>query len=209
LQEAKVTAVSDEMFQYMLSDQGQLIPVPHGPAELGNWKRKADRIENHYSKRMGVVTGPVEVLFHVDMLKGMRRTDEGAMIKEYDKIPGVETDYAAQTIVWNVVSEDQRFLEKGPAPIEEEFPEGARAFFLGEFNYGRPLEVIKHNDNRIDVWVSTMVCDEALSNTAIGEHSVLTLSSQEKNPILPSSLLHRRKGQHHTLPRTVLPDNSA
>ncbi|KAF8536400.1 XRN 5'-3' exonuclease N-terminus-domain-containing protein [Trichophaea hybrida] len=156
LQEAKVTAVSDEMFRYMLSDQGQLIPVPHGPAELSNWRRKAERIENHYSKRMGVVTGPVEVLFHVDMLKGMRRTDEGAMIKEYDKIPGVETDYAAQTIVWNVVSEDQRFLEKGPASIEEEFPEGTRAFFLGEFNYGRPIEIIHHNNNHVDVWLLKM-----------------------------------------------------
>jgi len=141
----------------MLLDQGQVIPVPHGPAELSNWRRKSEKIENHYSRRMGIVTGPVEVMFHVEMLKGMRKTEEGAVVKEYGPMPGVETDYAAQTIVWNVVSEDQRFLEKAPLPIEEEFPEGARAFFLGEFNYGRPLEVIKHHDNLTDIWISTIV----------------------------------------------------
>jgi 5'-3' exoribonuclease 1 len=164
LQEAKVTAVSDEMFKYIPSENGQIIPVPHGPAELANWKRKADKIENHYSKRMGIVTGPVEVMFHVDMLKGMRKMDDGAIVKEYDKIPGVETDYAAQTIVWNVFSEDQRFLEQAPLPVEEEFPEGSRGFFLGEFNYGRPLEVIEHNDNRVSVWIATMVCDQSGPN---------------------------------------------
>lgn len=157
LQEAKVKAVSDASVRYTLSNGGQLIPVPLSPNEIRNWKRKAERIENHYSKRMGVIIGPVEVLVHVDMLKGMRRTDDGATVKEYDLIPGVETDYAAQTIVRNVVSEDQRFLEKDSAPIEQEFPVGTRAFFLGDFNYGRPLEVIQHHDDLIDVWVSTMV----------------------------------------------------
>lgn len=182
MQEAKVTAVSDELFKYVLSDLGQLIPVPHGPAEISNWKRKADRIENHYSKRMGIVTGPVEVLFHVDMLKGMRRTDDGAMVKEYDKIPGVEIDYAAQTIVWDVASEDQRFLEKGPMPIEEEFPEGTRAFFLGEFNYGRPLEVIRHRDNRVEVWISTLVYTKSMPNAVSGVQSVLTTQQSGKEP---------------------------
>lgn len=134
-----------------------MTPVPHGPRELANWKKQADRIENYHSKRMGIIIGPVEVIVHVDMLKGMRRTDDGAMIKEYDQIPGIDTDYAAQTIVYEVSSEDQRFLEKAAVPIEWEFPEGTRAFFLGEFNYGRPLEVIRHQGNSADVWIATMV----------------------------------------------------
>ena len=157
----------------MPSDNGQLIPIPHGPSELSNWRRKAERIENHYSKRMGIVTGPVEVLVHVDMLKGMRRTDDGATVKEYDQIPGVEADYAAQTIVWNVVSEDQRFLERGPMSIQEEFPEGTRAFFLGEFNYGRPLEVIRHRDNCADVWISTLVYPKPSPPTAGGQGGLI------------------------------------
>ncbi|KAI5780880.1 putative exonuclease Kem1 [Geopyxis carbonaria] len=157
LQEAKVIAVSDELFRYMPApaDNSLIIPVPHGPRELANWKKQADRIENYHSKRMGIIIGPVEVIVHVDMLKGMRRTDDGAMVKEYDQIPGIDTDYAAQTIVYEVSSEDQRFLEKTAIPIEEEFPEGTRAFFLGEFNYGRPLEVIRHQQNAADVWIAT------------------------------------------------------
>jgi 5'-3' exoribonuclease 1 len=145
------------MFKYVLGEDGQVVPVPHGPYELNNWKRKADTIENRYSKRMGIVTGPVEVIFHVDMLKGMRHTDEGALIKEYDYVPGVDTDYAAQTVVWDVISEDQRYIEKAPLPITEDFPVGAKAFFLGEYNFGRPLEVIGHHENTVDVWVHTMV----------------------------------------------------
>jgi hypothetical protein len=97
----------------------------------------------------------VESINHVEMLKGLRKTDEGATVKEYAVISGMETEYASQIIVDEVISEDQRFLEKTPVPIEEEFPPGSRAFFLGEFNYGRPLEVVSHKDNRAEIWLST------------------------------------------------------
>lgn len=157
MQEAKVTAISDELFKYMLSDVGQVLPVPHSPYEADAWRKKAERMENYYSKRMGILIGPVEVVIHTAILKGLKRTDEGAMIKEYAVIAGVETDYAAQTVVDDVISEDQRFLEKPTVPIGEEFPDGTRAFFLGEFNYGRPLEVIRHEGNKVDVWIYTMV----------------------------------------------------
>lgn len=134
-----------------------MISVPHTSYEIDSWNRKAKRTENAYSKKMGIITGPVEVVFHVKILKGLMRTDEGAMVKEYAEIPGIETDYAAQTVVEEVVSEDKRFLEKSAIPIAEDFPEGSRAFFLGEFNYGRPLEVIRHNGEKVHVWISTMV----------------------------------------------------
>lgn len=158
MQEAKITAISDELFRYAPGANGQIIPVPHGPQEISAFRRKSERIENMYSKRMGVIIGPVEIIAHVDMLKGMRRTDEGAMVKEYEQIPGVDPDYAIQTIVKEVYSEDQRFIEREAVPIEEEFPVGTRAFFLGEYNYGRPLEVIKHREeDRADVWIATLV----------------------------------------------------
>lgn len=157
----------------MLLDTGQIMPVPHNPYEINAWRKKAEYMESNYSKRMGILIGPVEVVVHTAILKGLRRTDEGAMIKEYAVVAGIETDYAAQTVVYDVASEDQRFLEKAALPIEEEFPEATRAFFLGEFNYGRPLEVIRHENNKVDVWICTMVrhiftaspflgrCDEA------------------------------------------------
>ncbi|CAG8956046.1 hypothetical protein HYFRA_00008902 [Hymenoscyphus fraxineus] len=158
LSEAKVTKVSDELFDYLPSMDGSshAIQKPHGPREIDEFRKKATRIEETYSKRLGIIIGAVESITHVEMLKGLIKTDEGATIKEYAIIPGNETEYASQLIVDEVLSEDQRFLEKAALPIEEEFPPGSRAFFLGEFNYGRPLEVVSHTENRAEIWLSTV-----------------------------------------------------
>ncbi|KAL8726035.1 MAG: hypothetical protein Q9166_006980 [cf. Caloplaca sp. 2 TL-2023] len=156
LSEAKVIRVSDELFSYSPpeNENGRPVAVPHGPHEIDLWRKKAERIEGFYSKRLGMIIGPVETLIHVDMLKGLRKTDEGASIKEYAHIPGLEVDYASQMVVDEVVSEDQRFLEKSALPIEEEFPVNSGAFFMGEYNYGRPVHVLGHSAGKVDVWVS-------------------------------------------------------
>jgi 5'-3' exoribonuclease 1 len=159
LQEAKVVRVSDELFDYVLPESGPYtapVTIPHGPREISDWKKKADRIENTYSKRLGMIIGEVESLVHVEMLKGLKKTDEGATIKEYLEIPGIQVEYASQTIVDEVISPDQRFLEKEALPIEEEFPEGARAFYLGDYAYGRPLQVTGHADHRAIIMVSKL-----------------------------------------------------
>ncbi|KAI9880928.1 MAG: hypothetical protein M1830_009996 [Pleopsidium flavum] len=176
LSEAKVVRVSDELFNYALPDDGgrQPILVPHGPQDIEQWRRKAERLESYYSKRLGVIIGTVESMMHVDMLKGLRKTDEGATTKEYAQIPGVEVDYASQMVVEEVISEDQRFLERDALPIEEEFPEGTRAFFLGEFNYGRPLEVIRHIANKAEVWVSTVKGKEPEFGREIARNAEMT-----------------------------------
>ena len=158
LSEAKVIRVSDELFSYSMPESGAGLPVavPHGPQEVDMWHQKAERIESVYSKRLGMMIGEVQSLVHVDTLKGLKKTDDGATVKEYAHIEGIETDYASQTVVEEVLSEDPRFLEKPALSIEEEFPIGSRAFFLGEFNYGRPLQVVGHTGNKADLWVSTV-----------------------------------------------------
>ena len=157
LSEAKVVRVSDELFNYSVPPNGVGPPVatPHGPQEIDMWHKKAERIESVYSKRLGMIIGEVQSLVHVDTLKGLKKTDEGATVKEYAQIAGIETDYASQMVVKEVANEDPRFLEQAALPVEDEFPVGSRAFFLGEFNYGRPLEVVGHTNNKADVWVST------------------------------------------------------
>ena len=157
LSEAKVVRVSDEKFDYTLPETGIGLPVvvPHGPQEIDLWHKKAERIESVYSKRLGVIIGEVQSLVHVDTLKGLMKTDSGATVKIFAQIQGIETDHASQMVVDEVTSEDQRFVEKAALPVEEEFPVGSRAFFLGDFNYGRPLEVVGHTANKVDVWVST------------------------------------------------------
>ena len=158
LSEGKIIKVSDELFDYMPSPQPGMPPVSvqHSPQEISAWRNKAERIETNYSKRLGMIIGQVESLVHVDILKGLKKTEEGATVKEYANISGIETDYASQVVVSEVISEDQRFLEKAAVPIEEEFPSGTRAFFLGEFNYGRPLEILELHDNKADIWISTV-----------------------------------------------------
>ncbi|KAL7270786.1 exonuclease II Exo2 [Rhizina undulata] len=156
LQEAKVVAVSDSLMRWELGENNMAIPIHHTPYEMEAWRKNAERIENTYSKKMGIVLGPVEIMVHVNMLKGLKRMDDGSMVKEFVEVPGMEHYFAAQTVVDDVISKDERFLEQPPLEIEKEFPEGTRAFFLGEYNYGRPLEVISHNVDRVDVWISTM-----------------------------------------------------
>lgn len=158
LQEAKIVRVSDELFDYIIPESGfgAVMPIPHSPQEIEQWKKKADRIRGQYSKRLGMEIGDVESLVHVEMLKGLKKTDDGAVTKEYALVQGIETDYASQIIVDEVISEDQRFLEKPALPIEAEFPKESRAFFLGEFNYGRPSIVIGHSGERADIFVATL-----------------------------------------------------
>jgi len=154
LSEAKIVRVSDELFDYTLATPGMPpMQIPHSPPEIEMWRRKAARIEQGYAKRLGVVTGDIESLVHIETLKGMKRTDEGATVKEYGVMPGIETDYASQMVVDEVISEDQRFLEEDAKTIEEEFPIGARAFCLGSYGYGRPLEVISHKNHKVDIWI--------------------------------------------------------
>ena len=157
LSEAKVVRVSDEMFNYNLPVNGTGPPVatPHSPQEIDIWHKKAQRIESEYSKRLGMLIGEVQFLVHVDALKGLKKTDDGATVKEYSQIPGVESDYALQTVVEQVSNEDQRFVEKAALHVQDEYPIGSRAFFLGDFNYGRPLEVVGHTDDKVDIWIST------------------------------------------------------
>ena len=103
--------MSDELFKYTLDDSGNVIQTPCSGSESDAFRRKSDRIEGTYSKRMGMIIGPVEIIYQVEMLKGLIRTDEGAMVKEYGNIPGIDAEYAAQTVVdSDFISEDQRFL---------------------------------------------------------------------------------------------------
>ena len=72
---AMVVAVSDMLFRYgkMAVTPGtpaKVVSTPHAQRGLGLWKSKAERIEDYYSKRCGVLTGDVDVLLHVRPLKG-------------------------------------------------------------------------------------------------------------------------------------------
>ncbi|CAG8501716.1 6462_t:CDS:10, partial [Acaulospora colombiana] len=130
LQEAIVQSVSDahskyESFVHPLTLSRDTIRINHKPEELEYWRKKADRLEQGYNKRYGTITGSVEVIAHVLMLKGLKRMNTGASVKEYAN-PGEEVDYAIQTTVESVECEDPRYEEKPAIPISEEFPYGTQ-----------------------------------------------------------------------------------
>ncbi|OCH84921.1 hypothetical protein OBBRIDRAFT_740759 [Obba rivulosa] len=145
LQEGTVSAISDSLFTYekIVVAPGQppkVISNPHTPQGLGLWKSKAEKIEHFYSKRCGVITGQIDVLVHVRPLKGLKRLDSGAFVKDYEG-PEKEVEQAVQMAVSEVSSEDPRFIEKEAPPLSEEFPEGTKVFFLGEHAYGVAAQI--------------------------------------------------------------------
>lgn len=73
LREGMVVGVSDDMFKFgqvSIGGKKKIASTPHSPMDIGHWKKKADKIEHHYSKRFGVIIGPVDLLLHVRPLKG-------------------------------------------------------------------------------------------------------------------------------------------
>ncbi|KAJ7767544.1 exonuclease II [Mycena olivaceomarginata] len=157
LQEGRVVAVSDALFTYekmsvVPGTPEKVVANPHAPHGLGHWKMKAERIEQTYSKRSGVITGAVELLLH--------RLETGAFVKDYEG-PDKEQEHAVQMTLSQVASEDPRFLEREAPPLSEEFPEGSKIFFLGEHAYGVAAQVSATTDSTLSVILAFFPSDKA------------------------------------------------
>ncbi|KAI0671842.1 exonuclease II [Trametes maxima] len=155
LQEGSVSSISDSLFTYekLVVSPGRppkVVSNPHTQQGLSLWKSKAEKIERYYSKRCGVITGNVEVLLHVRPLKGLKRLDDGAFVKDYEG-PNKEVEQAVQMAVTEVFSEDPRFIEREPPPLSQEFPDGSNVFFLGEHAYGVAAQVSSTTNDALSV----------------------------------------------------------
>ncbi|KAG8762834.1 hypothetical protein FRC11_007551 [Ceratobasidium sp. 423] len=140
LTEAQVVAVSDDLFKYEKQPVGQttkVVPTPHHGEALSRWRRSAEKIGATYSKRFAVEIGDVDILLHVRPLKGLRRKEDGSLVKDYAG-PEAETEQAIQMSLMEVRSEDPRYIEQPAAPLDQEYPVGTNVFFLGEHTYGTP-----------------------------------------------------------------------
>lgn len=152
LQEAKVVAVSDENLKYTVDLTSRaMVPTQNSPAEKDKWRKVASRLEHVYSKRFATQIEAVEVILHVKLLNGLKRLDDGALVKDFDES---ETEQSVQTIVDNLAHEDSRYAERPPLPIEQEFPEASKVFFLGEGSFGTPSIVAGHSDERISIQIA-------------------------------------------------------
>lgn len=192
LQEAKIVRVSDELFDYTLATDGSgnVVLRDHSNKEIDEFAKNAKYWEDFYSKRLGILIGDVESMVHVEMLKGLNKTDEGATVKEYGEIPGMRDFYASQTIVDEVINEDERFLEKEALPLQEEFPVGTRAFYLGDFNYGRPLAVVGYDGPKLEITISKM------NNREPEFAKQIIFKYERENRYIPSFQVARDLGLH-------------
>ncbi|THV06390.1 hypothetical protein K435DRAFT_645537 [Dendrothele bispora CBS 962.96] len=153
LREGKVIGVSDSLFKYDkvgIAGKEKVVPSPHAPQAIGHWKAKAEWIESTYSKKAGVVMGEVEVMLHVRPLKGLKRLETGAFIKDYEDADK-EIEQALQVTVEQVFAEDPRYVERPPAPLSEEYPNGSKIFFLGEHAYGVAAQVSATTEETLSV----------------------------------------------------------
>ncbi|CAH1758465.1 10567_t:CDS:10 [Entrophospora sp. SA101] len=190
LQEAKVQAVSDELYRYELlikkNGRKHVIKTPHHPEVAENWRKRADKLEHDYSKKSGVIIGTVNVVAHVVLLKGLKRLPDGSLVKEFYSNSD-EMNFAIQTTVGSVECEDSRFIEQPAIPISLEFPEGSHVFFLGSSYYGSPGVIKKNSEKYLSV---TLAIDQK-------EHSFGTEIAQDyanRVKYYPSYEVARRLG---------------
>jgi len=193
LQEGIVTGVSDELFKYEaeFSKTGEqtIVKKPHDPGMVGEWKRKADRIEHIYSKRCGVIIGDVDILLHVRPLKGLRRMEDGSFLKDYEGDQQREIEQAIQVSVPHVINEDRRFLERSPLPLPLEFPEKSRVFYLGEHAYGSPASIIAISQKQIAI--------QLISLGSVGKEAYMLrsiVSNPQTERYYPSHVICKRLG---------------
>ncbi|KAK0550358.1 exonuclease II Exo2 [Tilletia horrida] len=156
LAEGRCVAMTDGLFKYELGSVGahqQIIKNPMSSTDISAWARKKDRIEHTYSKRFAVITGPIDVLLHVQPLRGLKRTEDGAFLKDFEDNPDQQIDLALQLTVGSILSEDPRYAEQPAVDLQDDFPQGTDVFFLGDKLYGSPAKVASVSQDRVDIHV--------------------------------------------------------
>lgn len=190
LSEGLVTAVSDSLFRYemgLVGNQKKVIQNPHSSDAQSKWRRNASRIEHHYSKRFALIIGSVEVLVHVRPLKGLKRLENGSFVKEYEDSADREVEQAVQMCVTEVYKEDARFIEQPALPLHKEFPEKAKAFFLGELAYGSPAAVVGASANQLAIEIAIFT-NQAKENRALHQ----LVANRGRDNYLPSFAVSKK-----------------
>jgi 5'-3' exoribonuclease 1 len=155
LQEAVVIAVSNESTKYTMKISGKkriIRELPLDEEGHKDWEKRTGRAEYLASKRFGLEIGATTTALHVCVLRGMKRTDDGALIKEYVS-PAQEEVVPVQAAVMKVVHEDPRYIERKAPPVSVGYPLGSNIFLLGGgARYGTMGTITGHSDkNTLDI----------------------------------------------------------
>ncbi|KAI8099060.1 exoribonuclease 1 [Halteromyces radiatus] len=154
LQEAVVIAVSNETTKYTLKIANKKRIVRETPLDeegQKDWSKLTGRAEYLSSKRFGLEIGTTVTALHVCVLRGMKRTEEGALIKEYVS-PAQEEVVPVQAAVMKVVNEDPRTKEHKAPPVSIGYPINSKIFLLGGGGrYGTMGTITGHSQNNLDI----------------------------------------------------------
>ena len=129
----------------------KIIERPCDHHEQKDYESQRRSMIREYKKKKAVILGDVKVIINVLPVTGLVRDEEGAYVKTFSSIP--ET-YPLEMMVEAVTNRDERYAEKPPMPIQEEFPEKSKVIFLGDYAYGGETVIDGYSsDKRLNITV--------------------------------------------------------
>lgn len=122
--------------------------VIHRSADIHEQKEfnqlKGSMMRN-YKKQQAVILKNIKAFIRVLPVTGLIRNADGAYIKTYATVPEV---FPLQLMVESIANADERYIEKPPVPIEQEFPLNSHCIFLGDFAYGGETTINGYSSER-------------------------------------------------------------
>lgn len=113
--------------------------------EQKEFKQLNGSVMKNYKKQMAVLLKNIRAFVKVVPVAGLIRNSEGAYIKTYARTPEI---YPLQLMVESISNVDERYIEKPPVPIEQEFPLNSRVIFLGDYAYGSETTINGYSSAR-------------------------------------------------------------
>ncbi|CCH62213.1 hypothetical protein TBLA_0G02750 [Henningerozyma blattae CBS 6284] len=152
LRESKLLAISDGKTIYESDERVSLVNVnpldhylssftknikissrPMKDTEKKQFNSLQTSLARKYLKQQAVNIGELTAIIEVLPVTGLVRNQEGAYVKTYSS---TSEYFPLQLMVRDIQNKDERYAEKPPQPIEEEFPRGSEVIFLGDYAYG-------------------------------------------------------------------------
>lgn len=141
---SKVVSIKTKEGKYVLQN---------GSATLKQYKSTGDftkpvrRMIEDYKNKMAFIIKDIEYLFEVQPIKGVERQENGSFEMIFEENAEPEA-YPYQLIVTSIDNVDERFMERAPIPVDQEFPIGSTTIFLGDYAYGCEATVGGYSENK-------------------------------------------------------------
>lgn len=162
LRESKLVSLTDgqTIYEYQENNDKKKFRFVSRPADNQD-KKLFNSLKNsmlrNYAKQKAVKLDHVKAIATVCPVTGLARDPEGGYVKTFSCTPD---HYPLQLVVESIANEDERYKERGPIPIEEEFPLNSKVIFLGDYAYGGETTIDGYSsDRRLKITVEKKFLD--------------------------------------------------